>query len=150
MLLQCVYLCLLTVSVQKLPGIELRAYGKRGMIVSLRCDYAFFSKSERLQSAVYGRQEMPLYSKIMKKAAKQEKNCSPILYQCVTGDFYTIISEGEFTLPSAGSFIFKNKQLLYNEVNNNLDFEQRRHSYERNWHGNHYTVYSLLGNSFCG
>ena len=124
MLLQCVYLCLSTVSVQKLPGIELRAYGKRGMIVSLRCDYAFFSKSERLQSAVYGRQEMPLYSKIMKKAAKQEKNCSPILYQCVTGDFYTIISEGEFTLPSAGSFIFKNKQLLYNEVNNNLDFEQ--------------------------
>lgn len=36
-----------------------------------------------------------------KKGCRVKKNYSLMLYQRVTGDFYTINSEGKFTLPGA-------------------------------------------------
>ena len=40
-----------------------------------------------------------------KKGCRVKKNYSLMLYQRVTGDFYTINSEGKFTLPAARKWL---------------------------------------------
>ena len=40
-----------------------------------------------------------------KKGCRVKKNYSLMLYQRVTGDFYTINSEGKFTLPFGNSYL---------------------------------------------
>lgn len=42
-----------------------------------------------------------------KKGCRVKKNYSLMLYQRVTGDFYTINSEGKFTLPNTILYIAK-------------------------------------------
>lgn len=48
-----------------------------------------------------------------KKGCRVKKNYSLMLYQRVTGDFYTINSEGKFTLPTRqGSLALNSRGLL--------------------------------------
>ena len=49
-----------------------------------------------------------------KKGCRVKKNYSLMLYQRVTGDFYTINSEGKFTLPSTGKDLVITGRKWYN------------------------------------
>lgn len=51
-----------------------------------------------------------------KKGCRVKKNYSLMLYQRVTGDFYTINSEGKFTLPCNFFLVVKSGEPEYNNT----------------------------------
>ena len=52
-----------------------------------------------------------------KKGCRVKKNYSLMLYQRVTGDFYTINSEGKFTLPRGYLGVVHVRRTWYNVIN---------------------------------
>lgn len=51
-----------------------------------------------------------------KKGCRVKKNYSLMLYQRVTGDFYTINSEGKFTLPNMGRHCFLLRRFVLKSI----------------------------------
>ena len=61
-----------------------------------------------------------------KKGCRVKKNYSLMLYQRVTGDFYTINSEGEFTLSNNIFLLVKSCRIHYNNLVVTKYYSRRR------------------------